>query len=140
MIATRLAWASNLMRRLTVVVMMALMAVTALPFYAQANLIQQDVKTVELRGLNKVTARVSTIKGALTDQLSFGNLRITVKSCWSAPPGKRPEHAALLHVIENRPGEGPQAVFSGWMFASSPALSSLEHPVYDISVIACHAK
>lgn len=128
------------MYRFTAIAFALFVCAFSIQALAQSTLQQVDAKSVELRGLNKVTARVSTIKGALTDQLSFGNLIITVKSCWSAPAGERPEHAALLHIVENRPGEGQKNVFSGWMFASSPALSALEHPVYDISLIACHAK
>ncbi len=96
------------------------------------------MRTVELRGLNKVTARVSTIKGALGTPLSFGTLDITVRACWTAPADKQPEHAALVEIVENRPDTGQISLFSGWMFASSPTLSALEHPVYDISVLACH--
>ncbi|MCI5050126.1 MAG: DUF2155 domain-containing protein [Rickettsiales bacterium] len=92
---------------------------------------------VELRALNKVTARTSTLQGPIIAPLEFGNLIINVKACWSAPADKKPEHAALMEVIDQKPGEGPETIFSGWMFASSPALSALEHPVYDLTVVSC---
>jgi len=97
------------------------------------------IRGIRLQGLNKVTARISMLEGALGTVLRFGNLEIIPRRCWKAPPEERPENAALLEIWENRPDEGPQRIFSGWMFSSSPALSSLEHPVYDITVIACTA-
>ena len=97
-------------------------------------------KSVELRALNKVTARSSAIKGSLLTPMEFGKLTIVVKACWIAPTDRRPEHAALMEVTEAKPGEESEVIFSGWMFASSPALSSLEHPVYDLTVIACHVE
>lgn len=97
------------------------------------------IRKVELRGLNKVTARVSTLEGRLGEELEFGKLTIVVSACWTAPADKQPEHAALIEITEDKPETGPTTVFSGWMFASSPTLSALEHPVYDISVIACRS-
>lgn len=95
---------------------------------------------VELRALNKVTTRIEMLKGPLATPMAFGNLEITVKTCWSSGADKRPEHIALMEVVEQVPGEGPKSVFSGWMFASSPSLSAMEHAVYDLTVIACHDK
>lgn len=106
---------------------------------AQTAAATKGERTVELRGLNKVTARVSTIDGRLGEELEFGNLTLVVRACWTAPADKQPEHAALIEITDNKPDVGPVSVFSGWMFASSPTLSALEHPVYDISVIACHS-
>ena len=92
---------------------------------------------VRLRALNKVTARSSVIEGDLNKALEFGDLTITAKSCLVSPAAKRPEQAALLEIIEKNPDTGTRTLFSGWMFASSPALSALEHPVYDITVLSC---
>lgn len=90
-----------------------------------------------LRGLNKVIGRNSTLEAALGTVTNFENLEIIVRKCWKAPPEDRPENAALLEVNEVRSGEAPKQIFLGWMFSSSPALSSLEHPVYDITVLSC---
>ncbi|MDX1975301.1 MAG: DUF2155 domain-containing protein [Rickettsiales bacterium] len=90
-----------------------------------------------LQGLDKVTGNISTIEGMAGTVMRFGNLEIIVRRCWKAPPEERPENAALLDISELKPGEGAQRIFLGWMFSSSPALSALQHPVYDISVIEC---
>jgi hypothetical protein len=90
------------------------------------------VDTVILQGLNKVTTKTYTIKANIGNTIKFGNLLIEIKSCWKSPPEERPENAVLMDIEEN--GE---RLFLGWMFSSSPAISALEHPVYDITVIEC---
>nr|WP_158048011.1 DUF2155 domain-containing protein [Skermanella pratensis] len=90
-----------------------------------------------LQGLDKVTARVVTIEVPVGQPVEFGSLRITAQTCRKASPVEPPESAAFLEVVEERPDEATEALFSGWMFASSPALSALEHPVYDVWVIDC---
>ena len=92
---------------------------------------------IKLQVLDKVTARISMLEGVLGSAMRFGNLDIVARVCWQAAPTERPENAALLDISESKPGQSPQQIFSGWMFSSSPALSALEHPVYDITVIAC---
>jgi len=94
---------------------------------------------IQLRGLDKVTARVLPIEVRIDEPGRFGSLEITVRSCRKAPPEDPPESAAFLEIRELRPGESPVELFSGWMFASSPAFSTLEHAVYDVWVIDCAA-
>lgn len=93
-----------------------------------------------LQGLNKVTARISSIEAPLGHTVQFGNLEILVQKCWQAPATERPENAALLEIWDRKPGETPSSVFHGWMFSSSPSLSGLEHPVYDITILTCEQK
>ena len=90
-----------------------------------------------LQGLDKVTARISPIPAPIGETVRFGTLEITVRRCVERPPEEPPESAALLDIREARPGETPLPLFAGWMFASSPALSALEHPVYDVWVKSC---
>jgi hypothetical protein len=93
---------------------------------------------VVLRGLDKVTARITTFSIEANSDATFGTLRIIARACRKRPPEEPPEVAAFLEIEESRPDEAiPRLLFSGWMFASSPALSALEHPVYDVWVIDC---
>lgn len=92
---------------------------------------------VILRGLNKITARTSTIKVALGESVKFGNLSIILHACWKSPPEEELENKTLLEVWEEIPKEPRKRIFSGWMFSSSPLISAPEHPVYDITVIEC---
>jgi hypothetical protein len=90
-----------------------------------------------LQGLDKVTARISTFDAPLDEPVRFGSLEITARSCQKRPPEETPESAAFLEIRDIKPGEAPVSVFTGWMFASSPALNALEHPVYDVWAIDC---
>ena len=101
----------------------------------QSDMIAEPVAV--LQGLDKITARVSDIDAPVGKTVRFGSLSITVRDCEKNPPEDRPEDAAFLQIDEVRPGEDNVRRFSGWMFAQSPALSSLEHPVYDIVLLGC---
>lgn len=94
-----------------------------------------------LQGLDKVTARVSPIQAPLGIPTYFGTLEIVARSCRETPPTEPPESAAFLEIRELPPASDltapPTDLFSGWMFASSPAVSALEHPVYDLWVVDC---
>jgi len=90
-----------------------------------------------LQGLDKVTARVSTIEAPIDQPVHFGTLTITARTCQKKPPEEPPESAAFLEIDEARPGEPVTRVFTGWMFASSPALNALQDPVYDVWVKDC---
>lgn len=92
---------------------------------------------VVLRALDKITARVSTIEVPVGGTVEFGSLQITARYCDKRPPEETPESTAFLDVVEAKPDEAPTTRFSGWMFASSPALSAMDHPVYDLWVIDC---
>lgn len=92
-----------------------------------------------LQGLDKVTARVSTVNAQIDRPARFGTLEITLRACHKRPPEEPPESAAFLEIRELRLGEQPRPLFSGWMFASSPALNPLQHPVYDVWVLDCKA-
>ncbi|MCG5239574.1 DUF2155 domain-containing protein [Azospirillum doebereinerae] len=91
----------------------------------------------KLQWLDKVTARTSTFTIAVGETKTMGSLRISLRACRENPPIEPPESAAFLEVVEMKPGEQAEPVFSGWMFASSPALSAMEHAIYDVWVLSC---
>lgn len=91
-----------------------------------------------LRALDKVTGRVAEIEVRTERPYKFGTIFITVHSCRITTPEEAPESAVFLDVSEFKIGQEKTAIFSGWMFASSPALSAMEHPVYDLWLIGCH--
>ena len=94
-----------------------------------------------LQTLDKITARIGTVTVTLDQPVQFGTLEIELKHCAFTPPEFPPEAAAFLEIrdvgfVDNEASD-KITVFSGWMFASSPAVSSLEHPVYDVTLLAC---
>lgn len=99
---------------------------------------QEDFKaSVLLQGINKITATVSSFNLKKNAKKNFGTLEIQLIKCWKAPAEQEPENKALLRIWEQVPNEEKKEIFFGWMFSSSPALSALEHPVYDIAVKEC---
>lgn len=123
------------MIRLRSFLLTASLAVVALPAWAAAPTVEKPIAV--LRALDKVTARVDEIEVQIEKPYNFGTIFITVHSCRVTTPEEQPETAAFLGVTEFKPGEAERQIFKGWMFASSPALSAMEHPIYDLWVIGC---
>ncbi|MGE4312846.1 MAG: DUF2155 domain-containing protein [Pseudobdellovibrionaceae bacterium] len=97
-----------------------------------------DYPEIELRALDKVTAKATTFKMKVGETVRFNEIYIKVQTCRKPPAIEKVESAAFLQVWEQPAGaEESQWVFSGWMFASSPALSAMDHPIYDVWVLRC---
>ena len=109
----------------------------ALPMLVVSAAWAEPYDVAVLQALDKVTARVSTLEAPVGEVVTFGTLEIIARTCDKRPPEETPESAAFLDVWEVRPGEPALSIFRGWMFASSPALSAMEHPVYDVWVLDC---
>ena len=92
-----------------------------------------------LQGLDKITGRASDFAAPVGKTVHFGDLSILVRACEKSPPEDAPQSAAFLEIDAVRPGEAAEREFSGWLFAQSPALSSLEDPIYDVIVLDCKA-
>jgi hypothetical protein len=104
---------------------------------ASADALAIEGDTVVLQGLDKVTARVWTFEARIGEAVRFGTLEIYPRFCDRTPPEEPPESKAFLDIYEARSGEKRIDLFHGWMFASSPALNALEHPVYDVWLLEC---
>ncbi len=96
-----------------------------------------NMPKVRLRALDKITGRTQTFDSKINEVLKFGSLFIRVRSCQKAAPTEKPESASFIQVWEDTPEQEPTWIFSNWMFASTPALSAMEHPIYDIWVLEC---
>lgn len=109
-----------------------------LPAFAQGRQME-DTQTVVLRTVDKLSARTHTFDIPVDKTVKFGNsLFIKVRACRKSSPLDKPESAAFLQVWERKPSEeASNWIFSGWMFASNPSLSAMDHPVYDVWVIEC---
>lgn len=105
---------------------------------APAMAVMEDYPSVKLQGLDKSVGRTVTFEAKVGSTIQYGTLFVKIQSCRKAPPIEKPESAAFLQIWEVPPGEEKSEwVFSGWMFASSPSLSAMDHPVYDIWVLDC---
>ena len=106
-------------------------------FSAQASWIKFDI--AQFKALDKITARIKKLDINVNEEQDLGTLIIKLKSCQNRPPDYLPDSAAYIEIYDNMNlnDDDTGLIFSGWMFSSSPALSALEHPVYDISLISC---
>jgi hypothetical protein len=97
-----------------------------------------------VQALNKTTAKTSILNLRVGEKTSFGSLKIIAHKCWQSPLEQKPENKILLEIFEfrNESEEKSQEkrIFYGWMFSSSPSISSLEHPIYDITALNCKTK
>jgi hypothetical protein len=90
-----------------------------------------------LQGLNKITAKTSEFEVKVGGKIEFGKLTIMIHKCWQAPLDQRPESKILMEIYETNINNIKSKIFYGWMFASTPSISGLEHPIYDITAIGC---
>lgn len=90
-----------------------------------------------LQVLDKVTGKTFKVTVPLNRAVPVGLLQITARACYKNAPEDAPESAAFLEIKENKSSLQDRDLFSGWMFASSPSLSALEHPIYDVLVLDC---
>lgn len=135
--------------------LLAVVAISLASSFAATAATYVRVETATLRALDKITGRSTDIKIEVGEPIVFGSLKVEMKGCYQTPPEEAPESAAYLIVEATQAvavdsmetaasvpdvedgSDDERLLFSGWMFASSPGLSALEHPVYDIWVIRC---
>ena len=108
-------------------------------FAFKGNAADLEGTSVLLRGVDKVTGRTNTTEIPIGIPTTLGDIRITAERCLKKPPEETPENAAFL-FIEELTGENANVIFNGWMFSSNPALSAMEHPIYDIWVLECNTE
>ena len=107
--------------------------------HVQSNASWLSTDLAQFKAMDKITSRTSSINIYLDDEVELGTLIIKLKSCQKRPSTMIPESAAYVEIFDLMKNEHLESnlIFSGWMFSSSPALSALEHPVYDVSLISC---
>jgi hypothetical protein len=88
--------------------------------------------------LDKVTARISKMEARLGETVRFGSLKITPRTCYSRPPTETPKTTAFVEVDEVQLDGQEKRLFTGWMFAESPGLNAVEHPVFDVWLTQCN--
>ena len=102
---------------------------------AQAQKIENPITT--FAALDKVTARISPLEIRIGESVRFGALTVTPRVCYSRPPTEPPLTSAFVEVDEIKLTGEKQRIFTGWMFAQSPGLHAVEHPVFDVWLTSC---
>ncbi|PPD26441.1 MAG: hypothetical protein CTY20_14380 [Hyphomicrobium sp.] len=96
-----------------------------------------DNQVAVFSALDKVTARISKLEAPLGETVQFGALKVTARTCYSRPPTEQPKTTTFVEVDEIQLDGTQKRVFAGWMFAESPGLNAVEHPVFDVWLTEC---
>lgn len=103
-----------------------------------------DVKAEKIKnavavfsGIDKITGRIISFDVYVGETVQFGALQVTPRVCYSRPITEKPKTTSFLEVDEITLNRNIRRIFTGWMFADSPGLNAVEHPVYDIWLINC---
>jgi hypothetical protein len=93
--------------------------------------------TAVFSGLDKITGRITSFDVAIDETVQFGALQVTPRVCYSRPPTETPQTDAFVEVDEVTLKGEIKRIFTGWMFAASPGLHAVEHPIYDVWLTDC---
>jgi hypothetical protein len=93
--------------------------------------------TAVFAGLDKITGRIISFEVAVEETVQFGALQLTPKVCFSRPPTENPNTTGFIEVDEVTLENKYRRIFNGWMFAATPGLHAIEHPIYDVWLTDC---
>ena len=88
-------------------------------------------------GLDKITGRIISFDAAIGETVQFGALQVTARVCYTRPPTEATNTDAFVEVDEVTLQGEIKRIFNGWMFAASPGLHAVEHPIYDVWLTDC---
>jgi hypothetical protein len=95
-------------------------------------------RKIVLRVLNKVTAQSQLLLLKPNETVKIGHVEITAITCQTSAPQSQTDYAGLLDIVErSQTDNSVKPLFRGWMYASSPSITALEHPVYDVTMVDC---
>jgi hypothetical protein len=93
--------------------------------------------TAVFSGLDKITGRITRFDVAINETVQFGALQVTPRVCYTRPPTETQNTDSFVQVDEVTLQGEVKRIFSGWMFAASPGLHGVEHPIYDVWLSDC---
>jgi hypothetical protein len=117
----------------------AAMAGVVLPLIAAPPAAAQRIENAVavFAALDKVTAKISRLEVPLNQTATFGALKVTPRVCFTRAPTEPPKTTTFVEVEETQLDGKEKRIFSGWMFADSPGLNAVEHPVFDVWLTDC---
>lgn len=107
--------------------------VSVLPASAQ----RIDNSVAVFAALDKVTAKISRLEVPLNQTATFGSLKLTPRACYTRQPTEPPKTTTFVEIDESLLDGKEKRIFTGWMFADSPGLNAVEHPVFDVWLTDC---
>jgi hypothetical protein len=122
-------------KRMTILGALAAAVLVQAPGAARAERINNPI--AEFTGVDKITGRIITFDVYIDETVQFGALQVTPRVCYSRPVEEAPRTDSFVEVDEITLDRKIRRIFSGWMFAESPGLNAVEHPVYDVWLKSC---
>lgn len=117
-----------------------LLAIVALGFTGEAHAARISNAVAVFAGLDKITGRVTTFDVYIDETVQFGALQVTPKVCYSRDDTEAQKIDGFVEVDEITLDRKIRRIFTGWMFADSPGLNAVEHPIYDVWLTGCKQK
>ena len=114
---------------------MALAVVAVVVAAIPADAARLENRVAVFSGLDKITGRITSFDAYVNETVQFGTLQVTPRVCYSRSPDEAPKTDSFVEVDEITLEREIRRIFTGWMFADSPGLNAVEHPVYDLSLI-----
>jgi len=108
------------------------------PMPSKAARIENPVATFS--GIDKITGRITSFDVYIGETVQFGALQVTPKVCYSRDDTEAQKITSFVEVDEITLDRKIRRIFTGWMFADSPGLNAVEHPVYDVWLTECKTK
>lgn len=110
------------------------------PAPADPNAQRVTNPVAEFTGIDKITGRIINFDVYIDETVQFGALQVTPRVCYSRPEAEEAKTDAFVEVDEITLDRKIRRIFTGWMFAQSPGLNAVEHPVYDVWLKECKQK
>ena len=90
-----------------------------------------------MQAMDKVTGRVNKITVPVNSKVSYGDFSLVLRACKKRPAEETPENFAFIDVTDKSFGKDEYNIFRGWVVSSTPGISAIEHPIYDIWLLEC---
>ena len=110
------------------------------PFAPTAEAARIENPVAVFSGLDKITGRITTFDVYMNETVQFGALQVTPKTCYSRDDTEQQKVDGFVEVDEITLDRRIRRIFTGWMFADSPGLNAVEHPIYDVWLKECKQK
>jgi len=90
-----------------------------------------------MQAMDKVTGRVNELTIPVNSKISFGDFSLVLRACKKRPAEETPENFAFIDVADKSFGTDEYNIFRGWILSSTPGISAIEHPIYDVWLLEC---
>lgn len=109
----------------------------AVGFVSTASAARLENKVAVFSGIDKITGRITSFDVYINETVQFGALQVTPKVCYSRDDTEAQKIDSFVEVDEITLDRKIRRIFTGWMFADSPGLNAVEHPIYDVWLTGC---